>query len=217
MRVLFRHAAILATLIVLAAPAAARADGDPASDVLLVQDYYTPYQPAPSGNFSRALTTVLTRARRAGFHLQVAIIATQEDLGAVPQLFGQPQRYAKFLASEIAFNSHKPLLVVMPAGYGTANVPAAVAAATGRLAAPASGPGSDGLMRAAIKATVALSAASGHAIEAPPIGPSPHASSGPSPALLFGAPIALIAIGAALATLRRKAGDPAQAGIDPTA
>ena len=42
-----RRALLTAVLIAaLAIPAAARADGDPASDVLLLQDAYLPYSPA---------------------------------------------------------------------------------------------------------------------------------------------------------------------------
>ena len=36
----------------------------------------------------------------------------------MPQFFGKPQSYAPFLESEIAFNTKKPLLIVMPQGFG---------------------------------------------------------------------------------------------------
>ena len=44
----------------------------------------------------------------------------------MPQYFDKPQSYAPFLESEIAFNSKKPLLTVMPSGYGFAGLPRAV-------------------------------------------------------------------------------------------
>jgi hypothetical protein len=50
--------------------------------------------------------------------VKVAVIATKEDLGAVPSLFNQPEQYAKFLGTEISFFYSGVLLVVMPAGFG---------------------------------------------------------------------------------------------------
>src|SRR3954453_886554 len=93
-------------------PAAARADGDPASDVLLLQDAYLPYSPEVPKPVADALTRTLKQLRAKGYPLKVAVIATKQDLGAVPQFFGRPQPYAEFLESEIKFNKAKPLLVV---------------------------------------------------------------------------------------------------------
>src|SRR4051812_17476135 len=114
---------LLLLLVPAAAPQAARADGDPASDVLLLQDAYYPYPPGIPVPLQKTITELLKTTRKAGFPLKVAIIADPKDLGAVPQYFGKPQEYAPFLQSEIAFNSKKPLLVVMPVGYGLAALP----------------------------------------------------------------------------------------------
>src|SRR3954464_8290388 len=106
----------LATAVLLAAlalPAAALADGDPASDVLLLQDSYLPYSPEVPKPVTDALNRTLKQVRAKGYPLKVAVIASKQDLGAVPQFFGRPQPYATFLESEIKFNKAKPLLVVM--------------------------------------------------------------------------------------------------------
>src|SRR3712207_4338474 len=115
-----RALALAATLATLAVPATALADGDPASDVLLVQDVYSPYQPKIPKPVSDALNATLKKARAAGYPLKVAIIATKNDLGSVPQFFARPQPYAQFLEREIAFNQKVPLLIVMPNGFGSA-------------------------------------------------------------------------------------------------
>src|SRR4051812_43228004 len=116
-----RRALVTAVLLALTLPAApARADGDPASDVLLLQDVFTPYQPEVPKPVVNGLSATLKKARAAGYPLKVAVIASKNDLGSVPQFFGRPQPYATFLEREIAFNKPEPLLTVMPAGYGVA-------------------------------------------------------------------------------------------------
>src|SRR5919202_5402159 len=127
-----RALALALTLATLVMPPAAFADGDPASDVLLVQDVYSPYQPKLPKPVSDALNATLKKARAAGYPLKVAIIATKDDLGSVPQFFGRAQPYAQFLEREIAFNQKVPLLTVMPTGYGAAEAgPKAVDALKG--------------------------------------------------------------------------------------
>ena len=103
--------------VCLAAPAAALADGDPASDVLLYQQVYLPYR-APSAAAKSNLTAVVAAANKAGYPIRVAVIQSPTDLGSIPQLFGKPTTYASFLAQELAFGYRKRVLVVMPAGFG---------------------------------------------------------------------------------------------------
>src|SRR3954462_2168770 len=108
----------LATVVLLAALAAApsaQADGDPASDVLLLQDVYSPYQPAVPKAVLDALNNTVKQLRKAGCPLKGAIIASKTDLGTGPQFLARPQPYATFLESEINFKKAKPLLVVMEA------------------------------------------------------------------------------------------------------
>jgi hypothetical protein len=199
-----RALAIALTLALLAAPPAALADGDPASDVLLVQDYYSPYQPKLPKPVADALTVTLKKARAAGYPLKVAIIATKNDLGAVPQFYNRPQPYAQFLEREIAFNQKKPLLIVMPNGYGSAEAGPKAAATLQGLKPPANATDADALGRAAIDATVALAKANGHPVTAPKISGGDSSGGGTSPAIVFGVPVALLALGGVLAAVRAR-------------
>ncbi len=61
---------------------------------------------------------MLASAKKQGFPLRVAVIATRYDLGSVPILFKKPQLYAKFLSEEDFYYWRAELLVVMPNGYG---------------------------------------------------------------------------------------------------
>jgi hypothetical protein len=204
--------AVVAVLVPAVAPAPARADGDPASDVLLLQDVFLPYAPGVPAPLGKTITTLLKTTRKAGFPLKVAIIATQQDLGAVPQFFGRPAAYAPFLQREIAFNSKKPLLIVMAAGYGGAALPEGAVTALEGLDPPASSSGDD-LGRATVKAIVKLSAGAGHPVAEPklPQAGGGGGGGGTSPLVIFGVPVALLAIGGLLATLRRRQGDAADA------
>lgn len=110
-----RLVACLVCVAALAVPAAVLADGDPASDYLVFGDAYLPYPPpAARTELSAALATV----RKEHGRVKVAVIATANDLGSVPSLFGRPADYAQFLGQELKFAYGAGLLVVMPAGYG---------------------------------------------------------------------------------------------------
>jgi hypothetical protein len=95
----------------------ALADGDPASDTLLVRNVFLPY-PAPTAQNGNALSREVALAYGRGYRLKVAVIASERDLGAVPSLFGHPADYAKFLGQELQQYYVGPLLIVMPAGFG---------------------------------------------------------------------------------------------------
>jgi hypothetical protein len=99
-----------------AAPAA-RADGDPASDVLYFQDVFLPYA-RPSADAAAQLTATVADANRAGFRIKVAVIQAEQDLGSVPSLFNRQDLYARFLGIELKSFYAQRLLVVMPAGFG---------------------------------------------------------------------------------------------------
>jgi hypothetical protein len=115
---------ILAVAVVLASAAVAfnvapaRADGDPASDILLVDNVFLTYSVDVSPEAKTALQQAVAKANKTGFRIKVAVIADAADLGAVPSLFGKPQFYAKFLGTEISFQYTNRLLVVMPNGFG---------------------------------------------------------------------------------------------------
>jgi hypothetical protein len=108
---------VLALLLLLVAAPAAVADGDPASDVLLVKNVFLPY-PSPSPAAGGTLGDAVRTAYAHGFRIKVAVIATESDLGSVPSLFDKPGEYAKFLGEELRLYYIGPLLIVMPAGYG---------------------------------------------------------------------------------------------------
>jgi hypothetical protein len=106
-----------ALVVTLLAPAAGRADGDPASDYLLVRSVFLPFNSPKSPEADR-LTEVVRRANQAGFRIRVALIAHPYDLGTAYALMGKPQLYARFLGEELSFVYHGRLLVTMPDGYG---------------------------------------------------------------------------------------------------
>jgi hypothetical protein len=140
----------------------ALADGDPASDVLASQTVYVPgdggLAPAQTGQ----LGGLLAEARRAGVPIEVALIATQADLGSVGELWGKPQSYAEFLGQELAEVYRGWLVVAMPAGIGVYDV------GGGGGAAPPEVTGSRGpLVSAAMHATEGLAAATGHRLTPP--------------------------------------------------
>jgi hypothetical protein len=155
MRPLRSLVAIVATLALVVAAGAA-ADGDPASDVLLSADVFTPYPP-PTEKATSALTDAVHAASSSGDHVKVAVIGSKNDLGSVPSLFDQPRLYARFLGAELSFFYKGPLLVVMPSGFGFANNGKAVAGADAALAKLAVGDkSSDGLTFAAAHAVPVL-------------------------------------------------------------
>jgi hypothetical protein len=200
-----RRALVIALLLALAIPAAARADGDPASDVLLLQDVFTPYAPPVPKPVTAGLSATLKKARAAGYPLKVAVIASKNDLGSVPQFYGRPQPYASFLEREIAFNKPEPLLVVMAAGYGVSEAGPNALAAIAKQGKPSSG-SSDALGRAAIDTTIALAKAHGHTIPPPtlPKATGGGGGGGTSPAIVFGVPVLLLALGGALVAIRNR-------------
>lgn len=155
----------LATLAILLAPASARADGDPASDVLIGENVFYPYSPAVSTSLQRRLNGETAAAARARFPIKVALIATPADLGAIPTLFGKPEQYAHFLVQEISFLNVKPLLlVVMPDGYGAQHLGSTATKAVASLNKPVSADSND-LAQAAIAAVPKLAVAAGHPLK----------------------------------------------------
>lgn len=98
----------------------ARADGDPASDVLYFQDVYLPYA-KPSADVASKLESTVAAANKSGFRIKVAVIQAEQDLGSVPSLFNRQDLYARFLGAELRTFYTQRLLVVMPAGFGMYN------------------------------------------------------------------------------------------------
>jgi hypothetical protein len=148
------------------APAAACANGDPASDVLLQVKVYFPTQRV-SVEAANSLKAVVNKANAKGYPIRVALIKDETDLGTVPNLLNQPQKYAEFLGPEIRFAYKGDLLVVMPTGIGvtqTDETPAPAKAVEGMQVEAGGSP--DGLALTAEEAVTKLSAAAGHPLEA---------------------------------------------------
>jgi hypothetical protein len=197
--------ALVAALALLGMPAGAAADGDPASDVLLTTDSFYPYKQV-SRKLVEALDKTVARSRAAGFPIKVALIAERTDLGTVPGMLGHPQQYSQFLHPEISFNSNPRLLVVMAKGFGLVNAGPASAIAS---LTPDSGGGSDALARAAIRAVELLARKAGHPF-APVAVPAGGGSGGTPVLLVFGGPVALVALVAGVALLMRSRRDEAE-------
>lgn len=168
-----RRALVLVLALALGAPAVAHADGDPASDVLVMQDAYYPYAPPTDGRYKRALDGVLKRARDAGYPVKVALIQTPRDLGAYPTLFNDPNRYADLLARELPQNRHgakltgQRILVVMPGGFGGRDLGDQVDGPLSQTSIQDAAE-SNGLAVAAIGAVARLATANGHPVPVPP-------------------------------------------------
>ena len=200
-----RLASLLAAMLLVGAlaPSWALADGDPASDVLLGQNVYYPYSPAVPRAVQAPLDAETAAAKKAGLPVKVALIASPVDLGVIPELFNKPQDYAKFLDKEISFQGTQPLLVVMPAGYGTQGLSPKAAAAVAALPKP-KGKTSTDLALAATTAVAKLAAASGHPIKGAPGGSSGSSGGSSTTPLLIGLIVAALFVAGALILLRRR-------------
>lgn len=114
-----RRAALLAALAAaLVAVPAAQANGDPASDGLITQQVFLPFEAPISKSAADELTKTVAAANKQGYTIRVAVIAFTGDLGTAVSLWGHPQDYSKFLGSELVFAYSNRLLVAMPAGFG---------------------------------------------------------------------------------------------------
>jgi hypothetical protein len=198
-----RIGALICTALALAvanAPAAC-ADADPASDFLLVTPVFYPYHPATSTAIKSALESTLTKLKKDGLSLKVAIVDSPNDLGGVGNLWRMPQPYADFLGKEISFNQKQPLLVVMPQGFGLYGMSGKSSLSGLELDTSHQ---ADGLARSAIAAVVRLGRADGKPIAQPTIRKQASSSGKGAPALIvFGAPVLLVAIAALVALTRR--------------
>jgi hypothetical protein len=173
--------------------AAARADGDPASDVLAAQPLFLPQDANVPAAQQAQLAALLQSAGRAGYRIRVATIASRTDLGSVTELWRQPKNYARFLGQELSLVYRGPLLIVMPGGYGLYGGAGHLRGDESALAG-LNAPGAE-LGTATLTAIQRLAAASGHTLTIPSI-VAPSAS-GPTNVL----PWIVFAIGSALILL----------------
>ncbi len=146
---------------------AARADGDPASDVLATQPLFLPQDARIPLAQQNQLTALVGAAASSDYHLRVAIIASSTDLGSVTELWRQPQTYARFLGQELSLVYRGPLLVIMPNGFGLESLNPAAPANPSTLAGVQIPAGGAGLGTVALTAIQHLADASGHTLPIP--------------------------------------------------
>ena len=140
---------------------AARADGDPASDVLVSQSLYLPADAGVSAQELAQLNGVLGAVQRSGTPVRVAVIPSAYDLGSVDALWLKPKTYARFLGVELSLIYKQALLIVMPNGFGLNWPGHSTATADARLSNIRIGAGPRGFA-AATEAAVRAVAASDH-------------------------------------------------------
>jgi hypothetical protein len=143
----------------LAAPA--RADGDPASDYLITQKVFFPYDIKVTPTQQKQFIALVDEANSAGFTIRVALIGSSYDLGSIISLWRAPQTYARFLGTELKYVYKSRLLVVMPNGYGFHWPGRSGTAEYALLAKIPVKPGAPGLLASSTAAVRALAKASG--------------------------------------------------------
>ena len=194
-------AVLVAAVVVAASPAPARADGDPARDVLATQSLFLPHDAGIPLAQQGQLTALVQDAARAGYQVRLALIATRSDLGSVTELWREPQTYAQFLGQELSLVYRGPLLVVMPNGFGFWRAGSAGADERSVLRGVRIPSAPGGLGVAALGGVQHLAAAAGHDVAIPPaanVAP-PHSSDpGAIVALAIGAALIVVAWAASL-------------------
>ncbi len=152
---------MIALVLCLSGAPAARADGDPASDVLSTQPLFLPADGGLTGGQQVQLAALLQAASRGGLGLRVALIASPADLGSISELWRDPVGYARFLGQELSLVFKGKLIVVMPNGLGFYGPGAAALASRAGLQSAHPGAPGPAFGAAAISAVQRLAAASG--------------------------------------------------------
>jgi hypothetical protein len=174
------RALLAAVILLLVAAPAARADGDPASDVLPSQPVFFGSALDLKSKPAAQLDALAKDAKRRGYPVSVAVISRLEDMGSATQFWNDMDNYGEFLAGEIGCCVKGRLLIVMPAGLGVIHVGHSSLAdrrALEGLPAPGSVPN---LMPAAMNAVVKLAAASGVKLVVPDVTPAPNGVAQPA-------------------------------------
>lgn len=139
----------------------ARADGDPASDYLITQKVFFPYDLKVPPAKQQQLVALVDEANHAGFTLRVALISSSYDLGSITSLWQKPQTYARFLGAELKYVYKNRLLVVMPNGFGFNRPGRSAAPEYAVLAKIPVKPGPTGLVDSSLAAVQALAKTAG--------------------------------------------------------
>ncbi|HET8605784.1 MAG TPA: hypothetical protein VFL66_02020 [Gaiellaceae bacterium] len=154
-------AAALALVAALALAAPALADGDPASDFLLTQKVFLPFDDAIPKPLQGQLAGLVAASNKAGYPIRVAVIGSSYDLGSIQSLWKRPRKYSQFLGVEISFAYKGPLLVAMPNGFGFNHFRQDAKAEQALVARIPVGRGGAGMARSTMTAVQRLAAAHG--------------------------------------------------------
>jgi len=193
----------------IAAPVA-HADGDPASDYLLTASVFLPPDTGISSKDAAQLRALLLSARKQGYTLHVAVIASRYDMGSVTVLFDRPLLYAPFLSQELRFYYKKRVLVVTPAGDAIANDGNRDPAETKLLKGlPVAKPFQGAALAAATEHAIrVLTTHAGVHVTAATIAPKSGSSENEDRLVIVAGVAVLLAIGGAFTWLRRRAAAP---------
>jgi len=178
-------------------PGSARADGDPASDVLVTQTLFLPWDAGVSAGQQAQLTALLRESEHDGYPLRVALIASSADLGSVTELWRQPQSYAAFLGEELSLVYRGTLLVIMPDGFGLYRGKGSLATEQAALASLRGAVAGTSLGTAALLAVQHVAGAAGHPLSIPRNIRAPTDASGSPNAIAW----IVFVVGAALIAL----------------
>jgi hypothetical protein len=166
------RALVAALLLALLAVPAAHADGDPASDILINSNVFLALESPQTSENGRELESLTAAAVEHGFVLKVAVVRSPSDLGAVPQLYGRAEKYAKFLRTELTWVGFKGTLIVVMNGMpgGVAVVGPGAPAAKDRVSKLSVPPRAtlDQLADVAIQAVHIVAAANHVSVAVPP-------------------------------------------------
>ena len=194
-------ALLLATGLAAFCAGGARANGDPASDVLPFSTVYFSIKDPTTSAAGRDLLKVTHAAAAKKRPIRVALISQQSDLGLIQSMWQRPQPYAHFLGEELLNFAHYrgTTLIAMPNGYGIYGPQAAKGKpALAKLPKPSTSD-LEHLGKDAAQATRRVAVANGYAL------PAPSSGSGTSALVIIAAALggaALIA-GAVFVALRR--------------
>ena len=111
---------LVAAVVCAVAAGQARANGDPASDVLPFTTVFLSIKSPSTSPAGRDLLAVTQAAAKEKRPIRVAVITAPTDLGLIQSMWRKPQLYAGFLGQELfQFGRYNGTLVVaMPNGYG---------------------------------------------------------------------------------------------------
>ena len=196
--------------VALAVVGSAHADGDPASDFLITDSVFAPFDAHLSSAHVAQLRQLVSEANARGLPIRVALIGTRYDMGSVLVLWQKPQPYARFLGQELAGFYRGRLLVVMPNGYGVSMNGMSLPAAQSALASLPVPSAQGDLAAAGIAAVRQLAQRKGIRLAVP--SPPRTAAQHNHDRLLIGVGIgAVVLIGLAVAVIRRRGLPPKKA------